>query len=262
MTDEQAYLQFAQDLARKAGDIMRRHLQIGIAAQTKGDGSPVTIADTEIDNLVVEAVKSTYPGHAILSEEGDISPTPAEYTWVCDPLDGTQPYTFGIPVSMFSLALVEDGVPILGVMYDPYEKRMYHAIKGEGAYLNGEKIAVNDQPSLATNHVALPGSTEGLLDSGGLLREAIKQQIKTFTFVCVTAEAALVATGQIVANVYGHNSPWDIAAIKIIVEEAGGKVTDLHGNEQRYDQPIKGAIVSNGRVHAELVGLVKEYLQS
>lgn len=261
MADEQTHLQFAQDLARKAGEIMRRHLQIGIAAQAKSDGSPVTIADTEIDNLVVEAVKSAYPGHAVLSEEGDISPTPTEYTWVCDPLDGTQPYTFGVPVSMFSLALVKNGTPILGVMYDPYEDRMYHAIKGEGAYLNGEKITVNDQATLANNHVALPGSIEEPLDSGGLLHEAIKRQIKTFTFVCVTAEAALVATGQIVANVYGHSSPWDIAAIKIIVEEAGGKVTNLSGNEQRYDQPIKGAIVSNGHVHDELVSMVKEKLR-
>jgi fructose-1,6-bisphosphatase/inositol monophosphatase family enzyme len=260
MTDEQTYLQFAQDLARKAGDIMRRHLQIGIAAQSKSDGSPVTIADTEIDNLVVETVKSTYPEHAVLSEEGDISPMPNEYAWVCDPLDGTQPYTFGTPISMFSLALVKDGAPILGVMYDPYEDRMYHAIKGQGAYLNGEKIAVNDQASLAGNHVALPGSTEELMDSGGLLQKAIQRQIKTFTFVCVTAEAALVATGQIVANVYGHNSPWDIAAIKIIVEEAGGKVTSLSGEEQRYDRPIRGAIVSNGHVHDELVGIVKETL--
>ncbi len=239
---------------------MRRHLQIGIAAESKEDGSPVTIADTEIDNLVVEAVKSTYPDHAILSEEGDISPAPAEYTWVCDPLDGTQPYTFGVPVSMFSLALVKDGIPMLGVMYDPYEKRMYHAIKGEGAYLNGKKLAVSEQTALAGNHVALPGSTEALLDSGGLLNEAIQSNIKTFTFVCVTAEAALVASGQIVANVYGHNSPWDIAAIKVIVEEAGGKVTNLSGDEQRYDQPVKGAIISNGRVHDELVELVKGYL--
>jgi fructose-1,6-bisphosphatase/inositol monophosphatase family enzyme len=146
-------------------------------------------------------------------------------------------------------------------MYDPYEKRMYHAIKGEGAYLNGEKITVNDHAALANSHVALPGSTEELLDSAGLLKVAIQHQIKTFTFVCVTAEAALVATGQIVANVYGHNSPWDIAAIKVIVEEAGGKVTSLSGEEQRYDQPIKGAIVSNGHVHNELVGMVKENLR-
>ncbi len=259
MPDSQTYLQFAQDLAHKAGNIMRRHLRIGIAAQTKDDGSPVTIADTEIDTVVVEAVKSAFPDHAILSEEGDISPTPAEYIWVCDPLDGTQPYTFGIPVSMFSLALVKDGAPILGVMHDPYEKRMYYAIKGEGAYLNGKKITVNDQSTLANNHVALPGSTEKLLDSGGLLHEAIQSQIKTFTFVCVTAEASLVANGQILANVYGHDSPWDIAAIKIIVEEAGGKVTSLLGDEQRYDQPIKGAVVSNGLVHDELVSIVKKY---
>lgn len=260
MSNEQTYLQFAQDVAYKAGDIMRRHLQIGITAQTKADGTPVTIADTEIDTMVSEAVKSTYPHHAILSEEGDISPDPAEYTWVCDPLDGTQPYTFGIPVSMFSLALVQNGTPILGVMYDPYEKRMYHALKGEGAYLNGERITVNNQATLAHNHVALPGSAEGLLDSGGLLHEAIQRHIKTFTFVCVTAEAALVTNGQIVGNVYGHSSPWDIASIKIIVEEAGGKVTDLSGNEQHYDQPIRGAVVSNRLVHDELVSLVKKHI--
>lgn len=258
--DNQAYLQFAQDLAYQAGDIMRRHLQVGIAAQTKDDGSPVTIADTEIDNLVVKAVKSTHSNHAVLSEEGDLSPSPAEYTWVCDPLDGTQPYTFGVPISMFSLALVKNGTPILGVMYDPYENRMYHAIKGEGAYLNGKKLAVSRRATLAGNHVALPGSAEDLLNSAALLHEAIQGNIKTFTFVCVTAEAALVASGQIVANVYGHSSPWDIAAIKVIVEEAGGKVTDLRGNEQRYDRPVKGAIVSNGLVHDELARLVRKHV--
>lgn len=161
---------------------------------------------------------------------------------------------------MFSLALVKDGVPILGVMYDPYEKRMYHAIRGEGAYLNGKKLAVSEQATLVGNHIALPGSAEELVDSGGLLQAAIQSKIKTFTFVCVTAEAALVASGQIVANVYGHSSPWDIAAIKVIVEEASGKVTSLSGDEQRYDRPIKGAIVSNGLVHDELTELVKKYL--
>ena len=259
MTDDlDSYLAFAQNLARQSGAIMRQHFTVGVAADTKADGSPVTIADTEINQLVITTINSTYPTHGVIGEEAS-SPKESDYQWVCDPIDGTTPYTFGLPISLFSLALVKDGEPIIGVMYDPYQDRMYHAIKGGGAFLNSQSIHVNNDPTAAGNYIALPGSNEAQLNTAGFISDAIEQKIKVFRLVCLTAESALVATGQIVACMYSHTSPWDAAAAKVIVEEAGGKVTDLQGEDQRYDQPIKGAIISNGLVHDQLVELARPY---
>lgn len=239
---------------------MLKHFQIGVAKEIKADGTPITIADTTINTMVIDAVATTYPQDGVLGEEASSMKEHPEYLWVCDPLDGTIPYVFGIPISMFSLALVKDGEPVLGVLYDPYMKRLYHAIKGEGAYLNEQKLHVNDEKTLTKNFIAVPSKSRNLFDVGGLLQETVKRDINTCVFRCFTAEAILIATGQFVGNIFGHQTAHDVAAIKVIVEEAGGKVTDLMGNDQRYDRPTRGAIISNGLLHNELVALVKPYL--
>src|SRR3954465_15123857 len=98
MSDEQKFLQFAQDLALKAGAVMREYLQVGIKQQTKADGSPVTIADTKINQMVIDAVQGTFPTHSIISEEANDIRKTSEFAWVCDPIDGTLPFTFGMPI--------------------------------------------------------------------------------------------------------------------------------------------------------------------
>ncbi len=258
--ENQTYLEFAQTLARKAGAIMREHLQVGIDQVAKADGSPVTIADTKINQLVIDAVQETYPTHTIVSEEAkDIRKT-SEYAWICDPIDGTVPFTFGMPISLFSLALTKDGVPIVGVLYDPYEDRMYHAVQGGGAFLNDQPIHVNTQEKLSGTMAGLPGTSERNFDSANFRKEVMELGVRTLTLVCITAECVLVANGQFASTVFGGTSPWDIAAVKIIVEEAGGKVTNILGDEQRYDQPIKGALITNGLVHEEFAALIKPYI--
>lgn len=260
MSDLQNYLKFAEQAAYKAGQIMLKHFQIGIAKEDKEDGSPVTIADREVNHFVIEAVKKAYPGHAVLGEEESHAKEGAEYVWVCDPIDGTIPFMHGIPTNQFSLALVHNGQPIVGVIYDPYMKRLYKAMTAGGAFMNDFKLHVNDKSSLAGNFIAAPTHQMPLLDSVNLLSNLSKHGLKSYCHFCITYEAVYVALGQFVGTVFGHPSAHDIAAIKIIVEEAGGKVTDLFGNEQRYDQPIKGAIISNGKVHDELTALVKDFI--
>lgn len=260
MSNPQEYLAFATTLAYKAGDIMLEHFQIGIEKEDKVDGSPVTIADTKINQIVIDAIRKAYPEHAIHGEEASHKKEGAEYVWSCDPIDGTIPYTFGIPTSMFSLALVKNGEPIVGVLYDPYMKRFYQAVKGQGAYMNNEKLHVNQEKKLSGNYISLPSQTVLFFDAVGLRTTASKEGIKSLTIFCLTYEVSLVALGQFVGNIFGYSTAHDVAAVKVIIEEAGGKVTDLLGNEQRYDQPINGAIVSNGLVHDELVALVKPYL--
>jgi len=253
------YLAFAKQLAERAGIIMLDHFKLGVEHETKADATPVTLADTTINKMVIDAVTSAYPTHSVLGEEESSSVTTTEYLWVCDPIDGTIPFTLGIPTSLFSLALVYDGVPVIGVLYDPYSKRMFEAVKGKGVFLNGEKIRVNTEVP-PQGYVTIPGMQYGLTDTAGLVEDAIRSGMRTFSLCCITYEAVLVASGQIVATVFPGKTPWDIAAVKVIVEEAGGSVTDLSGNEQRYDRPINGAIISNGKVHNQFVELAKRHL--
>jgi fructose-1,6-bisphosphatase/inositol monophosphatase family enzyme len=254
------YLEFAKDLAQRAGDVMLEHFQPGIEREIKSDATPVTIADTSINKMVIDAVEEKYPDHSVMGEEESSEVTTTEFLWVCDPIDGTIPYTLGIPTSLFSIALVHNGESIVGVLYDPYTKRMFTAVKGGGAQLNGESIRVNNEVA-PMGYVTLPTMQYGITNTANLVADAMNMGIRSFSLCCITYEAMLVATGQITGSIFPGKTPWDIAAVKVVVEEAGGKVTDLYGNNQSYDRPIKGAIVSNGQMHDELVTLASKHIR-
>lgn len=250
------YLAFAVDLAHQAGDIMLKNFKLGMQKEWKADNSPMTVTDHEINSLVLEAVKHTYPEHSILGEEGSFVVEGSTYTWVCDPVDGTIPFSTGVPIFAFSLALVQEGVPMVGVIFDPILNRLYTAQKGGGATLNSEPIHVSKRDSLT--QALIHGDSGRLLGTMQPLKDA---KAKVARFYCITYPCALIAAGEFDGALWGGPTAWDIAAVKVIVEEAGGKVTDLVGNEQRYDRPLNGAIISNGHLHEKLLTLVKEALQ-
>ncbi|HVQ44809.1 MAG TPA: inositol monophosphatase [Candidatus Saccharimonadia bacterium] len=260
MIDHETYLAFATKLAHQAGDIMLEHFQIGIDRDTKTDNTPVTVADLKINQLVIDTVRQTYPTHSILAEEGSHLEPNATHVWVCDPIDGTFPYTLGVPTSTFSLALVVAGKPEVAVIYDPYTKRLYRATVGKGAFVNDQRLQVSSHISLKNTHVGVAVYKTEQLDIAGLNAELMEQGIWGLSYLCITYEGTLVALGQFSGATFAFTSPWDIAALKLIVEEAGGTVTDLYGREQRYDQPIRGAIISNSHVHDTLVSIVKKHL--
>lgn len=249
---------FAINLAKQAGKIMLKHFSDEITKEWKADETPVTIADKEINELVIQAVTKEYPNYGILAEEGGSNYTDQEYVWVCDPIDGTLPYSHAIPASAFSLALVKGGQPILGILYDPFMDRTYFAEKGKGADLNGRKIKVmenNDLKSKVIGTVTWPNPPYNFL---GLYNELLILGARPVNMVVTTYFGMLVASGQLIANIFHGSNPWDIAAQKIIIEEAGGKVTDLDGNDQRYDQTINGMLATNGKVHEILLDLIKK----
>lgn len=253
---EEEVLDFAVKLAREAGAIMLRHFSLDLAHETKADNSPVTVADKEINQLVVDAIRKAYPDHGIVSEELAEVQAKSPYVWLCDPIDGTVPYSMAVPIATFSLALCKDGVPIAAVVYDPFTKRMYTSVKGEGAWLNGErKLQVNTAPlRKSITGVTYPRELFGVL----------VDECKTMNpiFWSTFYVAMQVALGNMTAMVHKGNHPWDAAATKLIVEEAGGKVTDLFGNDQRYDQPTRGLLATNGVVHDELLALIRQYAVS
>ena len=256
------YLEFAKDIARYAGKIMLKYFNQDNGEKYKWDKTVVTLADTEINSYLISQVKEKYPNHAVDGEEEQYGES--NYKWVCDPVDGTLMYARHIPVAMFSLALVIDGEPVVGVAYDPFTDSMYTAIKGQGAYNNDTKIRVNDidldDMRSVSNFGIWPGVEFNMI-------EIIKELGERTHFVSigsVVRACMSVANGDFNAVIFAgtEHKNCDIAAAKIIVEEAGGKVTDLFGNDQRYDQSIRGALISNGKVHDEVLNVIKKYVLS
>ena len=257
----QKYLKFAKDIAYKAGKIMIKYFEDNSEASYKLDQTIVTKADTEINQYLIKKVKETFPTHSVDGEEEQFGKS--NYVWVCDPIDGTAMYARGIPIAVFSLALVIEGVPTIGVVYDPFTDSMYSAIKDKGAYKNDKKISVNnielnDKKSVS-NFDMWPKADYNLYDS-------IKELGKKTYFVgvgSVIRACMCIATGDFNLAIFPGTTHknCDIAAAKVIVEASGGKVTDLFGNEQRYDRDINGAVISNGKVHDEVVAVLKTNLK-
>ena len=257
-------LRFAKDLAIEAGEIMLKFFQIGVASEAKAgeDNTPVTIADKAINSRVIEAIRNRYPDHAVIGEEERYERKGAEYTWVCDPIDGTIPFVMGIPTNVFSLALVNpEGQPMIAVVYDPYMRRLFFALKGGGAFVNDAPIHVNRVSELDKALIGNSGAQSKVLKAADFKAAVIATCYRPLILSCVIYEAMLVATGQLAASVFPGSGCHDAVTAKLIVEEAGGKVTDIFGHEQRYDLPVKGAIVSNGILHDEIVALALKYIK-
>ena len=254
------YLEFAKDIANCAGKIMLKYFNQDNGEKYKGDKTIVTLADTEINSYLISQVKEKYPNHAVDGEEEQFGES--NYKWICDPVDGTAMYARHIPVAVFSLALAIDGRPVVGVVYDPFTDNMYSAIKGQGAFKNDKKIQVNDialdDMKSVSNFNMWPSAEYNII-------EVIKELGRKTYFVSIGSvirACMCVASGDFNLAIFPgtKHKNCDIAAVKVIVEEAGGKVTDFFGNEQRYDKNINGAIISNSKVHDEVIEVIKKYI--
>jgi myo-inositol-1(or 4)-monophosphatase len=255
------YLEFAKEIANKAGKIMLKYFNMENVSSYKFDKTIVTLADQEINSYLIKRVKETFPTHSVDGEEEQFGNS--NYVWVCDPVDGTAMYARHIPVAVFSLALVVDGVSQIGVVYDVFTNNLYTAIKGKGAFKNDKKISVND---IALNDMRSivhfdmwPASKYNIYD---VIKELGKETY-IVSIGSVIRACMCVASGEFTAVIFPGtlHKNCDIAAAKVIVEEAGGKVTDFFGNEQRYDKNINGAIIANSIVYEKILSTINTFLK-
>lgn len=235
--------------------MLKHYSAAGVQAMIKKDRSPVTEADIEANKMVIAEIKLHYPEYEVLGEEESTETKGASKLFVVDPIDGTLMFAIGCPLFVFSCAVVIDGESIAVVLANPLAKRTLLAEKGRGTYLVEENRRMSVSPK--------KDFERALINGGGWRRTDLPKLIHVrggFTpeVFSVCEKASLIATGGLQGAVFTGSTAHDIAAAKIVVEEAGGKVTDLLGEEQRYDQAIKGAILSNGYLHEELVKMVRE----
>lgn len=253
------YKTFVTEIALEAGELIRKNFTTGMKKEWKYGYSATTKTDHIINKLVIDRIKEKFPDHNVLGEEKDSLSGTSNFVWVCDPVDGTKPFSHAIPTSVFSLALVESGISMVGIVYDPFLDRMFFAEKNKGAFLNERKITVSPENQIKHSLFGVCyGWKEEPFDFSSLAREIKHQSGEVIDVGSITYMGALVAAGELAGTFFQGTKPHDTAALKVIVEEAGGKVTDLFGNDQRYDRDIQGHICSNGVLHDESVRLFKE----
>lgn len=252
---------FATKLAKQAGKIILENFKLNMKKEWKADGTPLTDTDNKINDFVVNSIKKEFPEHGIWAEEGGDKNKHADYLWLCDPVDGTIPFSHGIPTCVFSIALVFKGEPILGVVLDPFQNRLYYAEKNKGAFLNDKPIHVSNAKELSNSVVC----TISWLKARHGLADLTEKLIKSNTLVVNPGSTVyagmLVASGELAATIWPGHTPWDVAPVKIIVEEAGGKVTDIGGHEQPYNQDIKGGLATNDHLHQTLVEIIQKKIK-
>lgn len=260
----QKELDFAKSLALEAGGIMLRYFRAeDIATEWKEDNTPLTIADTTINKLVINQVKAKFPDYGVLGEEESYKPE-RDTIWVVDPIDGTVPFSLGIPLSTFSIALVrrKDGQPVVAVTYDPWLDELFSATKGGGAFLNDNRLKTSKKDDLLKAYLHMGGfsvdTDAASYGSTSAIDAVRKQGAKTISVQSGVYMANRVATGQFSGSIVGHPKAWDVAAIALLVEEAGGVVTDLTGQKRRFDEDGLGAVLAaNRKIHDLLMEVVR-----
>ncbi len=253
----EAMVKFALDTARDAGGIVRGHfgaVRSGTAKTQPGD--IVTHADLEAESLIVTRIREAYPDHSILAEESGLHSIPeGEYTWVIDPLDGTKNFTQHIPFFCVSIAVVRDGCPVVGVVYDPIHDEAFYAVEGAGAYLNGKPIRVSSQHDLRLMVINLAWARNmvGDLDFGQCAIKVVEHTHYFRRLGAAALVAAYIADGRMDAAANLDLKPWDMAAGMLLIQEAGGVVSDLFGNPLDILSPNLDIVAANPLLHEKLI---------
>ncbi|MGA7572864.1 MAG: inositol monophosphatase family protein [Terriglobales bacterium] len=242
-----------QAMAREAGGLLMGYFKQHVKIEYKGDVDLVTVADRQSEALILERIRHQFPTHDVMGEEGTRIETGSEYQWYVDPLDGTTNFAHGFPVFCVSLAVERRGRRIAGVIYDPTRDEMFSAELGSGARLDDKKIHVSATPSLGESLVATGFPSHKRHKNPNIY---FYHQITLRTHgVRRAGSAALdlcnVASGRFDGFWEFNLNPWDTAAGVLMVEEAGGRVTDFSGGA--FQIASRETLASNGLVHDALL---------
>lgn len=257
------FLEVATQAALAAGDYLRRRIHRVGQVDYKGAVNLVTDCDRYSQRIIKSTLRQAFPSHGFLAEEDHHHEAGKEdYCWLIDPLDGTTNYAHGFPIFCLSIALEKDGEILIGVVYDPMRHELFQAMKGQGARLNGRRIKVSTTSSL--NH--------SLLATGfpyDLRESPINNLVHFENFLfCVQAirrcgaaalDLAYVACGRFDGFWELKLNPWDVAAGSLLVEEAGGLVTDFRGG--KLDLASGEIVASNGLIHPSMIKILAKGLK-
>jgi myo-inositol-1(or 4)-monophosphatase len=250
-------LMVAKEAAYGAGKILLANYG-KVSFRYKKDRSLVSDSDLESEKLIKEILKKEFSDYSFLAEESGLEDNHSEYEWVIDPLDGTTNYSIRNPFFNVSIALAKDDMPLLGVVYYPFQDELFHAIKGMGAYLNDKKIGVSATASIRDSVMCFcHGHDPKTVNRATCAYAKIKKITNHLRQIGASElELSYVGAGRVDAFFMLKQNPWDVASGTLIVREAGGAVSDIDGKP--FSLKSKDAVASNGLVHKELLELLRE----
>jgi len=254
------YLEEAVFIAQKAGRMLKENLGRSIHIEYKDNNlNLVTEMDKRAERMITEHLKRRFPAHNIIAEEGTRINQKSEFLWIIDPLDGTTNYAHRIPWFAVSIALHGKGDPLVGVIYNPSRDEMFTAISGEGAYLNGLPMRVSTREDVSSSLLCtgfpyyirekpdrvINNMRKFLLKTGGVRR-----------FGAAALDLAYVSAGIYDGFWEEGLKPWDTAAGILMVEEAGGRITNFKG--ENYKVSDDAIVASNGRIHNGMLEIISQ----
>ncbi len=256
-------LNVAREAALEAGKFLKynlgkvKHIERKLGQET----NLVTEIDKASEAMIIKKIKQHYPSHDILAEESGDHKVKSEYRWVIDPLDGTTNYTHGLPIFSVSIGVEFNGSIVAGVIYDPNTDEMFTAEKGNGAYLNGKRIHVSSCDTLI-NSLLVTGFPYNVKDNPGKVVEHFVNLLMEGQGVRRLGSAAIdlayVAAGRLDGFWEVFLNPWDKAAGILLVEEAGGTVSDFkNAPGSIYD---KNTLATNGKIHQQMIAVLGKAL--
>jgi len=254
----EARLAFATEQARRAGALLRKGFANRGKIDHKGAIDLVTEHDMHSERLLVEAVRETYPEDAILAEEqGELGEGQAR--WLIDPLDGTTNFAHGLPIFTVSIAWAIGLKPLLGVVYDPMRDELFHALRGGGAWLNGERLQVSQERDLDHSLLVtgfpydIRTNPENNLDhyAAFALRTRGVRRLGA-----ASLDLAYIAAGRFDGYWEVRLWPWDWAAGMLLVQEAGGRISRTDGGPDIFAQPTS-MLASNGLIHEAMLQVLR-----
>lgn len=255
------YVKVAQEAARQAGQYLlenRGKLPQEVVDE-KARNDFVTYVDRTSEQMIIERLRAVFPDHKILAEEGTARDQQADYRWIIDPLDGTKNYIQDVPMFSVSIALQKGREIVTGVIYHPVSGEMFTAEKGSGAYLNGNRIRVSERPfSLALIATGFPFRYKQYLPTYLLAFEEIFLKCSGMRRCGSAAlDLAYTAAGRFEGFWEIGLSIWDVAAGSLLVQEAGGVVSDFWGGERYLDTGF--IIAGNQTSHQNLQKIIRTY---
>jgi myo-inositol-1(or 4)-monophosphatase len=259
------FLATAVEAVIKAGDIQMAFISSGFNVSKKGKIDLVTEADIAAETMFRKMIAERFPDHTILAEEfgQDKATRDASHCWVFDPIDGTNNYAHGLPIFCSSLALEVDGRGVLGAIYDPTRRELFVAERGGGAFLNGDPIRVSNAATLVESMLVtgFPYDVHKRIpEIIGLFGEFVGQARAVRRLGSAALDLCYVAAGRMDGFWEQDLKPWDIAAGGLIVEEAGGTVTDFDGGP--FSSRRHQVLATNGKIHEDMQTIASTFLRA
>jgi len=256
--NKQLIKKIATESVKEAGQLLMENVDKIKKRSFKAKSDIVTEIDVAAEKMIIKKIKKHFPKHGILAEESGAKVKKSKYLWIIDPIDGTMNYYHSSAPFRVALVFLENNKPLISAIYNPVKDELYYAEKGKGATMNDKKITVNKNSKLEYSIVMTHVSSKKAARARTILAldSVFKSALHMRMFGSGISAMCYIASGKFDVFFNVHTYPWDILPGALLIQEAGGKVTDIEGN--KITAKSTAVLATNGKVHDQMLKLLKD----